>query len=291
MRFTLMESMCDPSHYRPLAVAAEEAGFHGFGLADSIMYPKDSDTKYPYLQSGDREFIGASPMIEPFVLASNLAAVTSRLEFVTFVAKLAVRNPVLTAKTVSSLAVMSDNRFKFGVGLSPWPEDFEVCGAEWSKRGRRMDEQIEILRGLFSGEYFEYHGDFHDLPAIKINPAPSEPVPVFIGGHSDAALKRAALLGDGWMHAGGDKDEFAPLLEKLQRLREQHGTADRPFSVYVISMDAYTPDGIERLESAGVTDVVVGFRDVYDPSTRVMSVQQKIDAMNGYAAGIIHQAS
>jgi len=93
------------------------------------------------------------------------------------------------------------------------------------------------------------------------------------------------------MHAGGDKDEFAPLLEKLQRLREEHGTADRPFSVYVISMDAYTPDGIERLESAGVTDVVVGFRDVYDPSTRGMSVQQKIDAMNGYAAGIIHQVS
>ena len=113
MRFTFMESMCDPSHYQPLAVAAETAGFDRFGLADSIMFPRESDTRYPYLASGDREFIGASPMIEPFVLAATLSGVTSTIEFVTFVVKLAVRNPVLTAKTISSLAVMSNNRFHF----------------------------------------------------------------------------------------------------------------------------------------------------------------------------------
>lgn len=278
-----MESMCDPTHYVPLAKAAEEAGFDGFGLADSIMFPKESDTKYPYLASGDREFIGAAPMIEPFILAATLAAVTTTLEFVTFVAKLAVRNPVLTAKTVSSLAVMSGNRFNFGIGLSPWPEDFDVCGVPWEKRGKRMDEQIDILRGLFSGQYFEYHGEFYDLPEIKINPAPTAKVPLYIGGHSDAALKRAARCGDGWMHAGGDKDELGPLVDRLKELRDEYGTADQPFSTCVISMDAYTPDGIERLEVAGVTDVVVGFRDVYDPSTQSMGVQEKIDAMNGYA--------
>ncbi len=291
MRFTFMESMCDPSHYQPLAVAAEAAGFDGFGLADSIMFPKESDTRYPYLASGNREFIGASPMIEPFVLGATLAGATSTIEFVTFVAKLAVRNPVLTAKTVSSLAVMSNNRFRFGVGLSPWPEDFEVCGMPWEKRGRRMDEQIEIIRGLLSGEYFAYDGEFHDLREIKINPVPTEPVPIYIGGHSDAALKRAALIGDGWMHAGGDADALEPLLAKLQRFREECGTVEKPFATYVISMDAYTPDGIERLAEAGVTDVVVGFRDVYDPSTQSMSVQEKIDALSGYAEFMIKGAN
>ncbi|MCY4040244.1 MAG: LLM class flavin-dependent oxidoreductase, partial [Gammaproteobacteria bacterium] len=239
--------------------------------------------------SGEREFIGASPMIEPFVLASTLAGVTSRIELVTFVAKLAVRNPVLTAKTVSSLAVMSDNRFHFGVGLSPWPEDFLVCDAEWRNRGKRMDEQIEILRGLFSGDFFEYKGAYYELPAIKINPAPSAPVPIYIGGHSEPALRRAAILGDGWMHAGGDKDDFAPLLERLKQLREEHGTADRPFRIYVISMGAFSPQGIEQLEAAGVTDVIVGFRNAYDPSTQSMGVQEKIDALSGYAAAMIQQ--
>jgi len=291
MRFTLMESMCDPSHYKPLAIAAETAGYDGFGLADSIMFPKESDTLYPYLASGDRQFIGASPMIEPFILGANLAGATSTIEFVTFVAKLAVRNPVLTAKTVSSLAVMSNNRFGFGVGLSPWPEDFEVCDMPWEKRGRRMNEQIEIIRGLLSGEYFAYKGEFHDLREIKINPVPTEQVPIYIGGHTDAALKRAALIGDGWMHAGGDNDELEPLLEKLQRFRDEYGTAGKPFATYVISMDAYTPDGIERLEKAGVTDVVVGFRDVYDPSSQSMGIQEKIDALNGYAEFTIKGAS
>ena len=289
MRFTFMESMCDPAHFQPLAIAAEEAGFDGFGLADSIMFPKESDTRYPYLASGERDFIGAAPMIEPFILAASVAAVTSKIEFVTFVAKLAVRNPVLTAKTVSSLAVMSNNRFKFGIGLSPWPEDFEVCGVPWEKRGKRMDEQIDILRGLFTGDYFEYHGEFYDLPEIRINPAPTQQVPLYIGGHSDAALKRAARTGDGWMHAGGDKDEFGPLVERLQALREEYGTADKPFAIYVISMDAYSPEGIEKLEAAGVTDVVVGFRNVYDPSTQSMGVQEKIDAMNGYAQFMINR--
>ena len=291
MRFTLMESMCDPSHYQPLAIAAEEASYDGFGLADSIMFPKESDTRYPYLASGDREFIGASPMIEPFILAANLAGATSKIEFVTFVAKLAVRNPVLTAKMVSSLAVISNDRFQFGVGLSPWPEDFEVCGMPWEKRGRRMDEQIEIIRGLLTGEYFTYKGDFHDLREIKINPIPSGPVPIYIGGHSDAALKRAALVGDGWMHAGGDNDALDPLLEKLQGFREEYGTTEKPFATYVISMDAYTPEGIERLEKAGITDVVVGFRDVYDRSTQGMGVQEKIDALSGYAEFMIKGAS
>lgn len=161
----------------------------------------------------------------------------------------------------------------------------------WEKRGRRMDEQIEIIRGLLTGEYFTYKGDFHDLREIKINPIPSGPVPIYIGGHSDAALKRAALVGDGWMHAGGDNDALDPLLEKLQGFREEYGTTEKPFATYVISMDAYTPEGIERLEKAGITDVVVGFRDVYDPSTQGMGVQEKIDALSGYAEFMIKGAS
>src|SRR6185503_6083705 len=98
------------------------------------------------------------------------------LRFTTFVVKLPIRNPVLVAKSVGSVAVMTNNRFGFGVGLSPWPEDFQVTGTEWKTRGKRMDEMIEIIRGLTTGNYFEYHGKHYDLPSIKMCPAPTKPV-------------------------------------------------------------------------------------------------------------------
>src|SRR5690606_15362152 len=110
-------------------------------------------------------------------------------------------------KSVASVAVMSDGRFAFGVGTSPLPEDFQVTGTEWKTRGRRMDEMIEIVRGLTKGGYYEFHGRHYDVPAIKICPVPAKPVPILIGGHAEAALRRAARIGDGWMHAGsGDLD-------------------------------------------------------------------------------------
>lgn len=285
MRFTFLESLCDITHLKPLAIAAEACGFDSFAVPESIMYPRESDSQYPY-QSGSREFI-AQPMLDPFVSATHMAAVTERLVLTTFVAKLAVRNPVLAAKSACSVAAISGNRFKFGVGLSPWREDFAVCGQPWENRGRRFDEMLDIVRGLATGEFFEYHGEFFDIPAIRLNPVPGKPLPILLGGHVDAAMRRAALKGDGWMHAGGDKDELGPLLARLQEIRRAEGVADRPFEVHVISMDAYRPDGIRRLEDQGVTDVIVGFRNVYDPATADQPVQDKIDAMRHYADTVI----
>ena len=285
MRFTFLESLCDITHLKPLAIAAEACGFDSFAVPESIMYPRETDSRYPY-QSGSREFI-AQPMLDPFVSATHMAAVTEKLVLTTFVAKLAVRNPVLAAKSACSVAAISGDRFKFGVGLSPWPEDFAVCGQPWENRGKRFDEMLDIVRGLATGEFFEYHGDFFDITAIRLNPVPSRPLPILLGGHVDAAMRRAALKGDGWMHAGGDQDELAPLLARLQEIRRAEGVADKPFEIHVISMDAYQPEGIRRLEEQGVTDVIVGFRNVYDPATANQPVQEKVDAMRHYADTVI----
>jgi len=285
MRFTFLESLCDITHLKPLAIAAEECGFDSFAVPESIMYPRETDSQYPY-QSGSREFI-AQPMLDPFVSATHMAAVTSRLQFTTFVVKLAVRNPVLAAKSACSVAAISGDRFKFGVGLSPWPEDFAVCGQPWENRGQRLDEMLDIVRGLATGDFFEYHGKYFDFPAIRLNPVPSRPLPILLGGHVEAALRRAVLKGDGWMHAGGDRDELAPLLARLDAIRRAEGKAGQPFEIHVISMDAYQPDGIRRLEDQGVTDVIVGFRNVYDPATVNQPVQEKMDAMRHYADSVI----
>ena len=288
MRFSYAESMCDPSHYVPLAKAAEETGWHSFVIPDSICYPEVSDSKYPYTPDGDRHFLEDKPFIEPFSLIPALAAVTTKLRFTTFVVKLPIRHPVLVAKSVASVAVLSEDRFAFGVGTSPWPEDFQVTGTEWKTRGRRMDEMIEIIRGLNAGGFFAYHGKHYDVPSIKICPTPKKPVPILIGGHAEAALERAARLGDGWMHAGSD--DLDAMLKRLNALRREHGRDRRPFEVHVISLEAFNLDGIRRLEDIGVTDVIMGFRNPYVEPIDSQTLQQKLDLMRMYADNVIAKA-
>ncbi|HSS92154.1 MAG TPA: TIGR03619 family F420-dependent LLM class oxidoreductase, partial [Streptosporangiaceae bacterium] len=248
MRFSYAESMTDPSFYAPLARAAEEAGYDSMVVPDSICYPLHATGRYPYTPDGGREFLEDKPFIEPFSLIPALGAVTTHLRFVTFVVKLPVRNPVLVAKQATSTAVLTGNRLVLGVGTSPWREDYEVLGVPWADRGRRMDEELAIIRGLSAGGYFEYHGEVFDLPPVKIAPVPTEPIPILIGGHSGAALRRAARVGDGWLHGGGDPADLPGLLARLAGLRKAEGAAGRPFEVHVISMDAYSAAGARRLE-------------------------------------------
>ena len=152
--------MCDPGHYAPLAVAADRCGWSGFVVPDSIAYPEVSESRYPYTPDGNREFLEDKPFLEPFSLIPALAAVTERLHFSTFVVKLPIRHPVLVAKSAASVAVLTKERFHLGVGLSPWPEDYRICDQPWEGRGRRLDEMLEIIRGLVSGRFFEFHGEF-----------------------------------------------------------------------------------------------------------------------------------
>jgi probable F420-dependent oxidoreductase len=285
MRFSLAESMCDPSHFVPLAKAAEEHGWTSFVVPDSICYPEESDSKYPYTPDGDRHFLEDRPFIEPFSLIPAMGAVTERLRFTTFVVKLPIRHPVLVAKSVTSVAVLTNNRLGFCVGLSPWPEDFQVTGTEWKSRGKRMDEMIEIVRGLTGGGFYEFHGKFYDIPSIKMCPVPTQPVPILIGGHSEPALRRAARLSDGWMHAGGDQQALEGYLQRLNDLRKEYGREREAFEVHAISLDAYNVDGVRRLEDLGVTDVIVGFRNVYEGED--MPLQRKLDSVRYYADGVI----
>ncbi len=287
MRFSYAESMTNPSFYGPLARAAEEAGYDSMVVPDSICYPEHSVSTYPFNPDGSREFLEDKPFLEPFSLIPALGAVTSSIRFVTFVLKLPVRNPVLVAKQATSTAVLTGNRLVLGVGTSPWQEDYEVLGVPWERRGRRMDEALAVLRGLSAGGYFEYHGEIFDFPAVKMAPVPGEPLPILIGGHGDAALRRAARAGDGWLHGGGDPADLPGLLARLAELRRAEGTADRPFEVHVISMDAYSVDGVRRLEEQGVTDVIVGFRWPYHTGPDREPLPDKIAHLRRYADEVI----
>ena len=282
MRFTYAEAMTDPSYYVPLAQAAEDAGFDSFLVPDSVAYPEFSESSYPFNPDGSREFLDDKPFLEPFALIAALGTVTERIRFTISVLKLPIRHPVHVAKSASTAAVMSDNRLTLGVGLSPWPEDFAITGTPWAARGKRMDECIDVLQGLLAGGFYEHHGDTFDIPSIKISPVPTEPVPILVGGHSDAALRRAARL-DGWIHGGGEHEDLGEMITRLHELRAETDRAGDPFEVQVISGDAYSVDGIRQLEEQGVTEVLVGFRWPYEVGPDTQPLQEKIDALRKYA--------
>src|SRR4029077_82402 len=280
--------MTDPTYYIPLAKAAEAAGYDAMTIPDSIAYPFESDSKYPYTADGSREFLDGKAFVEPFVMAGALCAVTTTLKFNFFVLKLPIRPPALVAKQAGSLAALFDNRLGLGVGTSPWPEDYELMGVPFAKRGKRMDECIAIIKGLTTGEYFEFHGEFYDIPKTKMSPAPTEPIPILIGGHADVALRRAAR-NDGWMHGGGDLGDPEALdrfINRLKQLREEEGR-DGPFEIHAMSLDAYKPDGIRRLEDRGVTDIMVGFRIPYLFGPAPEPLENKIRGMEKYGEKVI----
>jgi probable F420-dependent oxidoreductase len=289
MRFSYHACMCPPDQYLALAQAAESFGFDGFTLPDSICYPKVADTKYPYNNDGSRNFLEGTPFIDPFIAVASMAAVTEKLHFTTSVLKVPVRNPVLLAKQITSLNALTNNRFSLGAGISPWIEDFEICDQPWEKRGKRLDEMVEIIRGFHGDDYYSFSGEFYDIAAAKMCPVPSKPTPVLFGGHAELALKRAAKTGDGWIHAGGDIESLKPLIQRLNDLRDEYGTTDKPFEIHAMTADAYSLEGIERLKAIGVTECIIGGRDAYSGEQDNTSVEQKRAMMQWFNETIISQ--
>jgi len=259
MRFTLQLAFARYPDYQTIARAAEDAGFSSIGMPDSYFYPELTESEYPYADTGAiREYIGAMPFIEPIAAMAWMAAVTRRIRLYPSVLKVPTRQPLVLAKAVSSLAVLSGERILLGAGLSPWKEDFTYNGVSFEKRGRLMDECIAILRGAMSGEYFEYHSDNYDFGRMKMKPVPSRPVPIIIGGHSAPALQRAARLGDGWVSANTDFATLASLVGELQRLRASTATRERDdFEIHGFDMGARSVADFRRLAALGVTDACV----------------------------------
>lgn len=289
MKFLAGVAMVDPALYVPLAQAAEAAGYDGISVPDSIFYPEKATSIYPYNADGTREFLENKPFVEPLIATAAMGTATSRVSFWTSVLKLPIRHPVIFAKEVSSLAVMVSDRFRLGVGSSPWREDYAAMGLSWEGRGARFDECIEIVRGLCSGGYFGFEGRYYQFEPVKLNPVPGRPVPVLIGGHSDSNLRRAARLGDGWISAGSTTEQLAIRLDRLATLRAEYGRDQVPFEIHATTEDSFSPAGIRRLEDMGVTHTGGGFGrfNPYGLEPDPESLQEKVDNLRRYAEEVM----
>jgi probable F420-dependent oxidoreductase len=288
MKFTVAIALSPLDQLTELARTAQECGYSAIALPDSIFYSEKVSEDYPYTPDGSRFWTEETPWVDPLVAAAAMGAVTDEIRFYTQVLKLGPRNPLLLARQVGSVACLTGNRFGLGVGIGWTPEEFEWCGAPFENRGARVDEAIEVLRMVLAGGMVEYHGRYFDFDRLRMSPAPSEPVPIYVGGHTERGLRRAARSGDGWTSAMIKFADLQQTIDRLAELRAEYGRADRPFEIQAVCVDRFGLDGYRQQRDIGVTDALVVPWVFYGVGMDG-DLQAKKDGMARFADEIIHQ--
>lgn len=183
------------------AQVAEACGFDTIWTSDHIIVPTSVQSFYPYHPDGQMPFVPHEPYLEPLIVMTYLAAVTQRIRLGTSVLILPYRNPVFTAKALATLDVLSHGRITLGVGVGWMEEEFKALGLEtYARRGAYSDECVRIFRALWTQDEPAFQGEFHQFAGIKCEPKPVQAggIPIWVGGHTPQAIRRAARLGDGW---------------------------------------------------------------------------------------------
>lgn len=255
MQFCYSATFSAPDELVALARAGDGTGWSTLTVSDHILNPVQTRSTYPYTKDGSRRWEMGSPWPDPWVTIGHLSAVTTSLRFLTTVYILPARTPVHVAKQVGTAAVLSGNRVSLGIGMGWMEEEFEAMGTPFARRGKRADEMIDVIRALWTGEVVEHHGEHFDVPPVEMLPAPTERVPVIVGGVSDAAFRRAAR-NDGWVSDLHTIEEIADIRRRIDGYRAEYGRADEPFAFYGSLKDAWDLDGYRRAAEAGVTHLV-----------------------------------
>ena len=196
----LANPFATPDYLTALGAGAERHGFSSIWLAEHVVLFDEHASRYPYAEDGKFPLTGTTGLIEPFPALGFLAGCTSTVRLATGICLVPQRNPVYTAKEVTAVDWLSNGRFDFGVGVGWLREEFEAVHMPFGDRGARCREYLEVMRRLWEDDVSEHHGPTYDLPACRQFPKPVQRPhpPIFFGGESDAALQRAADIGDGW---------------------------------------------------------------------------------------------
>jgi probable F420-dependent oxidoreductase len=250
-------SFSEPDQMLGIARAAEEAGLHGVLLSDHLFFPGRLASRYPYSADGKPAFDGTTPFPDAWTTIAAMAAVTERLRFATMVYILPLRHPLEVAKTVGTASLLSGGRVALGAGAGWIREEFDALGVPFAARGARMDEMIEVMRKAWTGEMVEHRGRFFELGPFQMSPAPPAAVPIYVGGLSPAALRRAARHGDGWIGTGQTPEEAVRYVSELRRLRDQAGRGDDPFETIVPLVVPPDRNLLLHLEASGITSTTL----------------------------------
>jgi probable F420-dependent oxidoreductase len=244
-----------PMRLVELAVIAEAAGMQGISLPEHLVTPSRIETPNPYVTGGGAGYVPGTPFVDPFVAFGAMSSVTTQLHFLANVYVLPLRNLFVAAKSVSSAAVLSGNRVVLGVGIGWLKEEFAAVGARFTSRAARTHQMQRLRPALLTGDEVTSDSAHYAFPPLHIAPVPTHPVPIVVGGISDAALARAARA-DGWVGINFAEPVLMPILDRLQRAREMEGRGGPAFRVIVSRPPDFDRAMAHRYAAAGVTAIV-----------------------------------
>jgi probable F420-dependent oxidoreductase len=251
---------------RTVAQQAEILGFHSVWVADHIVMPAHLTSKYPYHPEGKFPVDTSENFLEPLSVLSYVAACTTRVKLGTGVLIIPYRNPVVTGKTLATLDVLSNGRIILGAGVGWMEEEFAYLGSPFHERGARTDEYLRIMKALWTQEEPAYQGRFWSFSDLRCEPKPIQKPhpPIWVGGHSKAALRRTATLADGWYgHVFWRNPEQMPRdIQTIKQFAEQAGRDPSSLTYAAPAYEKTFEDvlrSLEHYQKAGLDHVVLAF--------------------------------
>ncbi|RVX37847.1 putative F420-dependent oxidoreductase [Nonomuraea polychroma] len=286
MKIWLGASFVDADQFVELARAAERCGFDTLTLSDHLFYA-DFATPYPYSRSGRPRWDATTHWPDVWVTIGAMAAVTTSLRFSPNVYIAPARDLFTVAKQVSTAAVLSRDRVTFGVGVGWCKEEFVATGQDFHTRGRRLDAMLPVLRSLWAGETVSLDG----LPPLSISPTPAQRIPVYVGGDSEAALRRAARAGDGWIgNRIYTEEQLDPVLDTLRRHLDENGRTG-PFDIIAPLAVLPDADAYRHFAAKGVTGTMAAPWWLATPEEKARygegTLELKIATMERFAEEVI----
>lgn len=266
-----------------LAPEIERLGFDGMTFPDHLFVTEHAEGNYPHSPDGKAPFRLATPWPDPLVLIAALGPMTTRLRFMTSVQIMALRHPVVLAKTAATAARLCDGRMSLGIGVGWLRDEFDVVGVDFERRGAITNEAIDVMRKLWQHGAAEHAGEFFAFPLVRMEPNPP-PIPIIVGGDSDAALRRAVRRGDGYILP---TRTFADVPKTLGRLHQELEAANRDQGTLEIFMPALGADA-EAIKS--VLDPMIDNITAMPwphPGKGDTSMDEKLEHLERYAHDVL----
>lgn len=287
MKFWQCLAMLDMEELPTLARHAEDLGFEGITLGEHLITFAEQYEHYDYSKNSQIRWYPETHWPEPWVQIGALSQVTTTLKFLNTLYVLPLRDPFHAAKLISTAANLCDGRLILGAGIGWQKSEFELVGQNFHDRGKRTDEMLAVMKQLWTGESVTYQGDYYQFPALQMSPRLKHPLPICIGGFSEAALQRAAR-NDGWVGAQHEMDDIEKLIPALRHFREQAGL---PWEGFEIALGLYDSSeaNLERCRELGVTML---YREAFcdeNGMASTMTLDEKLRDMEQFAKQHIQQ--
>jgi probable F420-dependent oxidoreductase len=268
-----IEMKGDPEAVRRYALAVEQLGYDHLIAYDHVLGAEDADREPKLLGP----YTEKHPFHDPFTMFSYLAGLTSRIEFVPGILILPQRQTALVAKQAADLALFSNDRLRFGVGLGWNYVEYEALGQDFRTRGRRMEEQVPLLRRLWSEPLVTFHGRFDHIERASLTIYPRKPIPIWFGGGTDAAFERAGRLADGFLF-GGSVERAHESWGVVRKALEAAGRGDAPFGRELMHMQA--------TDAQAVADAARAWRDLGGTHFSFSTMNRELGGVEAHIAFI-----